>query len=73
MAKVSINDFDPAIFPFDAFTMTAPGAALLKLYLKAPWILSLSLTSYASNAAALSAGLQAGDLYRLGDTIGIVH
>jgi hypothetical protein len=31
------------------------------------------LASYANNAAALAAGLVAGDCYRCGDTIGIVH
>ena len=32
-----------------------------------------ALTSYANNAAALSGGLVAGDLYRIGDTVGVVH
>lgn len=31
------------------------------------------LPSYADNAAALAGGLVAGNLYRLGDTVGIVH
>ena len=32
-----------------------------------------NIPTYASNAAALSGGLVAGDIYRLGDYIGIVH
>jgi hypothetical protein len=31
------------------------------------------LVSYANNAAAVAAGLAIGDLYRLGDTVGVVH
>lgn len=32
-----------------------------------------NLTSYANNAAAVAGGLSVGDLYRLGDTVGVVH
>jgi uncharacterized protein (DUF2345 family) len=31
------------------------------------------LSSYANNAAALAAGLTAGQLYRNGDNLGVVH
>ncbi len=31
------------------------------------------LASHANNAAAIAAGLKVGDLYRIGDTVGIVH
>jgi UDP-3-O-[3-hydroxymyristoyl] glucosamine N-acyltransferase len=32
-----------------------------------------NLTAYANNAAAIAGGLKTGDLYLLGDTVGVVH
>ena len=32
-----------------------------------------ALPAYADNATALAAGLKAGDFYRIGDTVGVVH
>jgi len=33
----------------------------------------IGLTAYANNAAAIAGGLSIGQLYRIGDTVGIVH
>jgi len=38
-----------------------------------PLFYALDLVAYADNAAAITGGLAVGDLYRLGDTVGVVH
>jgi hypothetical protein len=73
-ASILDRDISDVVFPFQAFEFDPESTALPKLRLKSPWILSImGLQAYANNAAALAAGLVAGDLYRIGDTVGIVH
>ncbi len=73
---IGISQFDTNLFPFDAFTVDPSDKAKMVLILASFFRLRLTLDEHADNAAALAAGLVAGDLYRNGsdpDQVCIVH
>jgi hypothetical protein len=70
------SDYDENGIPFfiDALSHSFRINSVEILKIKSTSVINIvSITPYANNAAALSGGLVAGDLYRLGDTVGVVH
>ena len=75
-AGFGASDYDENGIPLhigaDSFQLTV--TAGIAMTVKTTGVVNLVfLTSYANNAAAVAGGLVAGDLYRLGDTVGVVH
>lgn len=65
---------------FDAFTIQKDNGTFARLYfsvdvteISSQKTTILNIQDYANNAAAITAGLAAGDLYRNGDVLQIVH